>query len=305
MNLRFLETFVCAARLMSFSLAAEKMNTSQASISNRIATLETGLGVKLFERDSQGLRLTASGYAALPLAEDLVRRAAAFRQTLAHPRTMRGEITIGAMEPVTYTWLPELIESFNLTYPRVVLHLSVGASLDHARDLMNGQIDLALMMGPVVAPGLVSADLGAFVCRWMASPKIEWPDRPLRLGDLAAAPILAYSRESRPHQQIRQLMREQRVEDVRFYNANSLATIIRMAIEGIGVAPLPMIVVGEHLAQGTLRLLDTAAPAPTLPCHAIFRDDPANPLPAGIVDLARRIAGAFALQKGPENMLFE
>ncbi|MEN3385872.1 MAG: hypothetical protein V7608_5916, partial [Hyphomicrobiales bacterium] len=40
MNLKFLETFVWVARLRSFSLAAEKLRTTQAAVSNRIATLE-------------------------------------------------------------------------------------------------------------------------------------------------------------------------------------------------------------------------------------------------------------------------
>ncbi len=54
MNLRFIETFLWVARLGSFSAAAEKLNTTQASISNRIATLEAELGVKLFVREMRG-----------------------------------------------------------------------------------------------------------------------------------------------------------------------------------------------------------------------------------------------------------
>lgn len=50
MNLRFIEAFVWVARLHSFTAAAEKLYTTQAAISARIATLEEDFGVKLFER---------------------------------------------------------------------------------------------------------------------------------------------------------------------------------------------------------------------------------------------------------------
>ena len=51
MNLRFIEAFVWVARLRSFTGAAEKLYTTQAAISSRIATLENDFGVKQFERD--------------------------------------------------------------------------------------------------------------------------------------------------------------------------------------------------------------------------------------------------------------
>lgn len=53
MNLRFLETFVWVARLKSFRLTAEKLFTTQASVSSRIAALEADLGVRLLLRDSR------------------------------------------------------------------------------------------------------------------------------------------------------------------------------------------------------------------------------------------------------------
>ncbi len=56
MNIKFLETFVWVARLKSFRLTAEKLFTTQASISSRIAALEDEMGVRLFVRDSKVCR---------------------------------------------------------------------------------------------------------------------------------------------------------------------------------------------------------------------------------------------------------
>ena len=71
MNLKFLETFVWVARLKSFRLTADKLFTTQASISSRIAVLEGELGVKLFLRDSRGVSLTPEGLKVLDYAEHL------------------------------------------------------------------------------------------------------------------------------------------------------------------------------------------------------------------------------------------
>lgn len=51
MNLKFLETFIWVAKLRSFSLAAEKLHSTQAAISSRISVLEQELGAKLLKRD--------------------------------------------------------------------------------------------------------------------------------------------------------------------------------------------------------------------------------------------------------------
>ena len=61
MNVRFLEAFVWVAKLGSFKAAAEKMHTTQAGISSRIATLEEQFGVRLFDREHRGVLLTYHG----------------------------------------------------------------------------------------------------------------------------------------------------------------------------------------------------------------------------------------------------
>ena len=82
MNLKFLETFVWVARLKSFRLTADKLFTTQASISSRIAVLEGELGVKLFLRDSRGVKLTPEGLKVLDYAERMLDTMQALKQSL-------------------------------------------------------------------------------------------------------------------------------------------------------------------------------------------------------------------------------
>ena len=72
MNIKFLEAFVWVARLQSFKAAAEKLHTTQAGISGRIATLEEQFGSRLFERERRGVSLTFNGSELLPYAERML-----------------------------------------------------------------------------------------------------------------------------------------------------------------------------------------------------------------------------------------
>ena len=60
-SMRVLRTFESAARLGSFSLAAEETHTTQSSVSRAISDLEHRLGTRLFDRLHRGVRLTAAG----------------------------------------------------------------------------------------------------------------------------------------------------------------------------------------------------------------------------------------------------
>lgn len=84
MNLKFLETFVWVAKLKSFRLTAEKLFTTQASISSRIAVLESELGVKLFLRDSRGVSLTPDGLKVLDYAEQMMVTMQGLKLSLIH-----------------------------------------------------------------------------------------------------------------------------------------------------------------------------------------------------------------------------
>ncbi len=298
MNLKFLETFVWVARLRSFSLAAEKLCTTQAAVSNRIATLERDLGVRLFERDLRIVSLTPHGQRALPQAEAIVRMVGEFERAIGDANNLRGTVMIGAIDSIVYAWLPRLIERVKEAYPNVTIDLTVDTSINLARQIQDGQIDLGLIMGPVVAPHIRNIELCSFDCLWIAAPALALKSGRLRIADLSDYPIFAYSKGSQPHQAVLRAIEAANVDPgaVRVFNSNSLATITRLIRDGVGVAVLPQVVVQEYLEKGELRILDVDARLPPLHFHVAFADNPGNALPALIADMAVEVAAAFTLK---------
>jgi DNA-binding transcriptional LysR family regulator len=298
LNLKFLETFVWVARLRSFSLAAEKLCTTQAAVSNRIATLERDLGVRLFERDLRNVSLTPHGQRALPQAEAIVRMVGEFERAIGDANNLRGTVMIGAIDSIVYAWLPRLIDRVKEAYPNVTIDLTVDTSINLARQIQDRQIDLGLIMGPVVAPHIRNIELCSFDCLWIAAPTLALKTGRLRIADLSDYPVFAYSRGSQPHQAVLRAIEAADVEPgrVRVFNSNSLATITRLIRDGVGVAVLPQVVVQEYLEKGELRILDVDARLPPLHFHVAFADNPGNALPALIADMAVEVAAAFTLK---------
>ncbi len=79
MDLTALEWFAAAAEAGSFSAAAERLYVSHSSISRRMSALERELGVRLFERDCRGSRLTDAGEELLSGGKELLRRSRELR----------------------------------------------------------------------------------------------------------------------------------------------------------------------------------------------------------------------------------
>jgi DNA-binding transcriptional LysR family regulator len=77
-SLRDIRCFALVAERLSFSRAAAELGVSQPATSQAVGRLERGLGVRLFERTSREVRLTAAGKALLPYAEELLDAATAF-----------------------------------------------------------------------------------------------------------------------------------------------------------------------------------------------------------------------------------
>ena len=162
MNLRFIEAFVWVARLRSFTAAAEKLYTTQAAISARIATLEADFGVKLFERDKRTVTLTPSGEELLKHAEELLGISARMLEAVSDRATYGGFIAVGVIEAVVHTWLPELLGRLRQRFPKVRVEIHSYITADLHEELLNGNIDLALTAEALASPAIENSRICGF-----------------------------------------------------------------------------------------------------------------------------------------------
>jgi DNA-binding transcriptional LysR family regulator len=145
MELRHLRYFVAIAEEGSFSSAAERLWVAQPGLSTQIRRLEAELGVKLFNRHTRGVDLTAAGELFLERARAALAAAEAALAT-GHDLEagMAGTIRLGVTAEAGWHLTPELLASFGRARPGVELTVleSYGGTL--LRELRDGRLDAVL-----------------------------------------------------------------------------------------------------------------------------------------------------------------
>lgn len=150
MELRQLRQFLVLARTLNFHRAANELNIAQPPLSVSISKLEDELKAKLFERHHRGVRLTAAGEAALPLAEQAVTSADEIREVVsAVTDGKRGQVRVGFVGSACYSLIPQLASSFRSTLPAVDLVLEEARVADCLRGVEANSLDLGIVRTPL------------------------------------------------------------------------------------------------------------------------------------------------------------
>ncbi|MCL1479813.1 LysR family transcriptional regulator [Marinobacter sp. M3C] len=294
MNIKSLETFFWIAKLGSFRATAKKLYASQPTISARIAGLENQLGIELFDRSGRKAVLTAKGRQVLSYAEQILQLHADLLETVASPDAIQGTIRLGVAETIAYTWLPELIERINETYPAINLELDVDISINLSEKLLKREIDIAFLIGEVKQEGFFNMPFYSYSLIWVVSPKLTLPPEPVSLSELAKIPIITYPRMSEPHTNIRTLINKMG-SSTQIHSSSSLSTIIRMALDGIGVSALPKEIITRELATGQLREFKVEASIPDLVFNMAYCAAPGANVVRAVADLSRKIVASKPL----------
>lgn len=156
MDIRTLACFIAVAEDLHFRRAADRLNLTQPSLSQRIRALETEIGAELFERDRRGVALTPAGAAFLGPARKAVEHANAARtQALRAIRGEVGRLRLGFTVIAFYGVLPEAVRAFRARYPDVEVDLIEMNSPLLEAALAAGEIDLGVLHPPLSTPDLI------------------------------------------------------------------------------------------------------------------------------------------------------
>ena len=288
---RSLETFLAVARLRSFARAAEMLNTTQPAVSQRIAALEAALGRRLLERSARLVAPTEAGRLLLDHAEHVLAARRDLLLAVGDPAALSGTVRVGVSETVVYTFLPRFLELLAQAHPRLQLEIEVDISPGLKERLLARELDLAFLAGPVAEPGLVEVPMRREDLGFVAAPGLGLHGRPFRGEDLGRFPILTFARNTAPHAALAALLdRVAGPRRSRIHGSTSLATVLRMAIGGIGVAVIPPVIAADAVASGQLVVLDGPA-LPPLRFVACWRAESGSASLEAAVRVARSLAG--------------
>lgn len=198
MELRVLRYFLAVAREENITKAAALLHLTQPTLSRQLMQLEEELGVKLFRRSQYRIILTDEGMLLRRRAQELVDLADKTVQDLACQQAeLSGEISIGAGETRSMTFLSRAIVTFRALHPKVTFRI-FSANADDVKERLDlGLLDMGLLTEPV--------DVGRYAFRRIEE-KDRWgilvrADSPLAHQtsvtprDLAGIPLLLSGRE--------------------------------------------------------------------------------------------------------------
>lgn len=290
-EIRNLETFVWVATLRSFRAAAQKLNTTQPAISQRIASLEATLGVKLLERNTRGVTLTAKGGELLAHAQGMLDLKQEMMDAARSTKTIAGQVRLGVSETIVQTWLPRYLEEIHARYPELNVELEVDTSPVLREQVRSHHLNLAFLMGPILAPNVENISLCQYPLAWLASPKLGLHHEKATLAQIGANPVITYPATSQPHQFVRDLLTDAGIHSPRMYGSASLSVVVRMTLDAIGVAVITPVFLQDEIRAGSLCLLDVADHLlPDLAFTASWSRGPDEHIAATLAKLAQQIA---------------
>jgi DNA-binding transcriptional LysR family regulator len=289
-DFKHIETLVWVVALGSFRGAALKLNTTQPAISQRIAHLENELGVKLLQRSKHSTLPTPSGRQMMLYAEKLLGMRSAMLAAVRDRSAIQGVLRLGVAETIVHTWLTRLIANVNSQYPNLSLEIEVDISPNLRERLLAQEIDLAFLVGPLTAPTICNRILCDYPVGFFASPSLGIGEGVLTVYDLARYPIITFPRKTRPYEQVRLLFSQPDVPSIRLHASASLATVIHMAVEGLGIAVIPTAIIERELQDGRLLLLSTDLQVPDLSFSASWIASPDTSAVELVAELAVKLA---------------
>ncbi|UXY08849.1 LysR substrate-binding domain-containing protein [Kosakonia sp. ML.JS2a] len=153
MDLTQLEMFNAVAQTGSITQAAQKVHRVPSNLTTRIRQLESDLGVDLFIRENQRLRLSPAGHSFLRYSQQILALVDEARMVVAGDEP-QGLFSLGALESTAAVRIPATLAQYNQRYPRIQFDLSTGPSGTMIDGVMEGKLSAAFVDGPIMHPGL-------------------------------------------------------------------------------------------------------------------------------------------------------
>uniref|UniRef100_UPI003D0092D3 LysR substrate-binding domain-containing protein n=1 Tax=Alcaligenes faecalis TaxID=511 RepID=UPI003D0092D3 len=157
MELRHLRYFVAVAEELNFTRAAERLYTSQPSLSEQIRNLEEEIGYPLLNRTRRKVELTEAGAVFLDDAREILQKVdeAVIRAGKAASQA-REVLTIGFVPAAEVRIFPAVLPAFRAAFPQVDVVLRSLTSNEQEGAMARGELDLGFMRGPVRASNVCS-----------------------------------------------------------------------------------------------------------------------------------------------------
>ncbi|MGI4837222.1 MAG: LysR family transcriptional regulator [Janthinobacterium lividum] len=249
-QLHAMRVFCSLVEAQGFSAAAERLDTTHSSVSRHLQQLEAELGVRLVNRTTRQLSLTAAGQDYYAACVDILERVDAAAALCNDHQQPSGRLKVSLPLVVGTLELGQWLPAFEQRYPQIQLELSCA---DRFVDLVAEGFDVALRIsGPLADTSLVSRLLDVSPMVLVASPHyLQSHGTPLDSAALPAHRLLAHSGGSDWQLHSDNAM-PQPTRPGNGLRADTITSLYAAALAGAGIAAFTFTTVKADLREGRL-----------------------------------------------------
>jgi LysR family hydrogen peroxide-inducible transcriptional activator len=288
LSLRQLEYLVAVADTLGFHRAAERCHVSQPTLSAQVQQVEDVLGVRIFERDRRGVRVTRAGEEIVARARRVLSDVAEVIAAAARARDpLTGTFRIGVIPTIAPYLLPDVTPALHARFPELRLVFREEKTDTVMRELREGKLDANLVA--------LEADLGEheaavvandpFVVALPRGHRLAKKKR-VELGDLDDETVLLLDDGHCFRSQALELCARAGAREAEL-RATSLSTLVQMVSTAFGVTLLPQLSVAVENRRAQLEVRPFVPPPPTRTLALVWR--PTSPF----ADAFRSVAAAM------------
>ena len=254
MDLKTIETFLCAADLGSFTKTAAKLGYVQSTVTMQIKQLEQELGFPLFDRIGRKVSLTPAGMSFVPYANEMVHILQQVHSMGKRAEALHGTLKIGILESLLFTAMMDIVPIYQKRFPHVTIEFVMGPASDLIRLLQQNQLDMIYISNQLEVP----ADLSLEYKRqesmiFIAGAHHELAHaEPVPLKDLLGYSLIMAERSGICYRRLVELAGRERLEVNSSILVNSINGIVNLLKSSNGVSFLPEYAVAGHIASGEL-----------------------------------------------------
>lgn len=248
---RQLQTVLALAEYGSFIAAASLLKTSQPAVTRTIKHVEDVLGIKLFDRSTRSVQITAAGKEFVAVAARMLND---LKITLRSMRELsdqrRGQIIISSIMSVANGKLPGLVSAYRLDHPGIELHVRDGVHGTVIEDVRSGAADFGITYLDELPEPFLSVRVGSEGFTVVLPKKHELASRKtLSLSDLKDVPLVSLPSDSRTRRVIDGAASSVGLSLNHVVTVSQFATMLGFVRAGIGLAIAPKSGVASFLGK--------------------------------------------------------
>jgi DNA-binding transcriptional LysR family regulator len=261
LNLHLLRLFAMVAETGSFSRAAAVLRLSQPAISKGVRDFELQLGCRLLDRSHKGVKPTREGLALARHAKFIFASERSAEQELKSLRGLdSGSLRIGASTTIATYLLPEYLGEFHRAYPGIDLHLVSANTRDIADLMLQHEIEIALVEGPVDDEGLLSEPWQTDRMTIITGPSHPFgrKDQPIDPARLTKELLVIREPGSGSREVVNQLLSLHGIQPSRTMEIGSTEAIKQLVAAGLGISIVSVAAVKDQVNLQRLKMIEIA-----------------------------------------------